>query len=53
MSKIPQKRKVLNAAGFMRDVVAEYLNDKSPINTPKNPLVKKSHPRLILQKRYE
>ena len=53
MSKIPQKRKVLNAAGFMRDVVAEYLNEKSPINTPKNPLVKKSRPRLILQKRYE
>jgi len=50
MSKIPEHNIQLAAAGLIRDVVADYIASRSPINSDKEPLVDKRKSRIKRQK---
>jgi len=48
MSKIPQKRIILDIGIGIRDTVSEYLSQSGPVNTVAKPLVNPNLPRLTV-----
>jgi 5'-nucleotidase len=46
MSQIPKERIQLNAGGFLRDAVVDFLAKHSPVNLPSRPLIDPAKPRV-------